>query len=157
LIIMLIAAQVYAAKPKPCTLDRWGGPRPPAKSYGPDDNEYIDPAHALRLTIPSGRTAHFQFWTHRPDSENAVMIYSLNFAEQIAERGTGGGKGYAPISIKGPKSLIITGWHKDNAGAWAKNYIRKEIWKEVPSVWFAATEDGGGNDHRDFVAHIVCR
>ena len=88
---VVLVPNVFAADR--CTLDKWGGARPPAKSYGPDDNEYINPTHALKLTIPRGRTAHFEFSTHGPESEPAMMIYSLNFAEQLAERGTGGNKG----------------------------------------------------------------
>jgi len=140
---VVLVPNVFAADR--CTLDKWGGARPPAKSYGPDDNEYINPTHALKLTIPRGRTAHFEFSTHGPESEPAMMIYSLNFAEQLAER------------VTGPKTVIITAWHKDGGGAWAGDYIRKESSTLGRNTWLAAGEDGGGNDYRDIVATISCR
>ena len=143
-----------------CTLEKWKGEaRPPGRSYGPDQNEPLNLDMALTLTIPAGRTANFMFWNHGPQAENAMMIYSDSFQE-IAKKKTAGGRNFDPITVqagKAAKSVIITGWHKDNAGVWDKNFVRAERYPPVPDMWLAATEDSSPNgDYRDFVAQIVC-
>jgi len=147
--------------PTVCTLEKWQGTsHPTGRTFGPDQNEPLHLEVALTLTIPAGRTANFMFWNNSPQTENAMVIYDDNFHE-IAKKKMAGGKDFKPLTIKAgktSKSVIITGWHKDNAGAWDRNFVRAERYAPVPNMWLAATEDSSPNegDYRDFVAQIVC-
>jgi hypothetical protein len=133
--------------------------RATGRNYGPDQNEPLNLDLALTLTIPAGRTANLMFWNNSPQTENALLIYSDDFKE-MAKKKMAGGKNFDPITIKAGKTakrVIITGWHKDNAGAWDKNYVRAERYAPVPNMWLAATEDSSPNgDYRDFVAQVFC-
>ncbi len=158
LTFLLPTAASLAAPPKPCTLEKWTGvARPTGKSYGPDNNEALIPDYAQKLTIPRGRTASFEFWTHGPESENAVVLYDGKF-NYITKRKMAGGRDYSSLTIKGPEIVIFSGWHKDGAGAWAGNYTKAEVYPRVANMWIAGSEDTNAQgDYRDFAATIVCK
>src|SRR5437588_10777858 len=163
--ICVSTANLIAATPQ-CTLRQWTGVTGPAgKNFGPDSNEGLDPKYTLKLRIPRGRTAQFTFWmdpTSQP--ETAIVLYDDNFKPydrvKIGLRGTNGGKGFAPATLRGPKTVIITGWHKDDQGKWAGDYSRAEGYPSVRNMWIAGVGsnyiDPKNGGYRDFAALINC-
>lgn len=163
LVIVMCVGSVTAVAATPvgqCTLAKWTGVAGPAgKNFGPDSNEAFDPKYALKLVIPKGRTAYFTFWSATcTNPETAIVLYDKKFSplkrEAIGLRGNN--HGYAPGSLKGPLTVVITGWHKDPAGRWAGDYSKPEPYPHVANMWIAGV-DTINSAYRDFVALINCR
>jgi hypothetical protein len=152
---LVVTSSAFAA-PAPCKVEKWtGSSRPAGSGFGPDGNQPINVDVATKLTIPRGRTAHLLFWNQGPQTENAMMLYdNANFG-YVAKRKTAGGRDFSNFIRKGPATIIISGWHK--SGSWTDNTTRVEKISAIGNMWIVGSEDGGGDDYRDFVAQVFCK
>jgi hypothetical protein len=173
LVFLIVAAPVQAKdKSQPTiplcpgqTMSRLELTAPAQASYGPDENERVNPGRmrAPIVVIPAGRVANFTFSSVAPKLENAVVLYDSEF-HQLAERGTDPARGFEPFrypaTVQPTDTIVVVSTWSKWRKSWGQTLAHIDLDEPAEGSlrWTIRAEEAAfvSGDYRDMIVNLTC-